>query len=296
MAETNETVVDDIEAEDAAAAADDVFTVDDESDLIDDEPEEAATEAESESTEEATATTQAFQHSPELIEKAVNALFTVEEIAGMSPEALRIAINGAHRIAQVVVEHGKKATTEKPAEAVDELAVLDDPELYNQDVVKPIKGALAKLADRMEKLEKENVALRQKAGQSEAQVLHTRLMGLASQVSPDVVKEFDVATPAGRKKYEELTEIMGAVWRKNQTMPEPQLLRRALKAMDIVPEKPEKPADSPELAAKKNEWDKGSLAGNTTRKKATTAEDRVGEILQAIKAQRKPMNGTKPKK
>jgi hypothetical protein len=293
MAETIEKPVEEV-AEEVVDPKDDVFVV-----AVDDDAEaraeaaameateaEADDEAPAEEEEAPAAQTEerTFQHPPELIEKAVNALFTTEEIAGMSPEALRTAINGAHRIAQAVVQHNTPKETATTEAVVDDLAVLDDPELYNQDVVKPIKAVLAKQAERLDKLEKENAILKQKAGQTEAQTLRSRLM---AQVPAEVAKEF-----ASEAKYAELLTIMQGVWASNKNRPEPEILQRALKAMDLAPAaKPVQAADT--LTAKKNAWDNAALAKAPVRQKAETAEDRVGAILAKIRA--KP-NGKPVKK
>lgn len=296
--ETTEEVVE-AQAEDVVVDdKDDVFNVGGEDDIP--FPDEATAEAQVEPEEETPAAAPTFQHSPELIEKAVNALFTVEEIAAMSPEALRTAIHGAHRIAQAVVEAGVK---KEPAKAGpdddddddDDMAALDDPERFTEDT---IKAVLKKQAKRLDELEKENKALLAKHGQTEAQALHSRLMGIAAQASPDLPKTFNLATPAGKQKYTELLQIMGAVHRANQGMPEPKLLERALKAMDLAPEKSAKPAETetPELAARKRAWDGGALGGKPNNKKPQTAVDRVGEILSGIRNGTKPVNGVKPAK
>ncbi len=302
MPATSETL-DEVRPEDIVA--EDVFP--DEDDDVDD-PEENA-DAEDHVAEAAAETVQAettvapttYVHEPELVEKAMSALFTADEISRMSPEVLRISIAGANRVGQAIYDANRKPESkEKTEEVADELAVLDDPALYDQNVVQPIKSAFRKQAERLEKLEKENEVLRNKTGQSEAQSLHSRLMGIATESTPEIVKNFDTSTQAGKQKYAELLTIMGGVWNANKGMPEKQIYQRAVKAMDLVPEKPK---DSPAIAQKKKDWDDAAQAEPArTRHRSESAVEAVGKILAARRladkarksADKATVNGKKP--
>lgn len=268
--------------------ADDVFPDDDPDDI--DDPEENA-DLEDNSTETvveesgAVSSTSTYTHSPELVEKAAHALFTSEEISVMSPEALRLAILGANRVGQAIFEANRKPEAKPTEEVVDEWAVFDDPEKYDPAFIQPIKSHMAKLTARLEKVEKENETLRSKTGQAEAQTVHSRLMGVAADVAPELVKAFDTSTPAGKAKYTELLTIMQGVWTANKGLPEKQIFQRAIKAMDIIPEKPK---ESPVIAQKKREWDDAANAQpTTTRQRGETAVEAVGKILAARRLQDK---------
>ena len=168
----------------------------------------------------------------------------------------------------------------KPTEElVDELAVLDDPDLYNQDVVKPIKSFVTKLAARLEKVEKENEILRSKTGNSEAQALHSRLISIATEVAPEVAKKFDVSTQTGKVEYAKLLKIMHGVYEADKSLTEPQIFQSAIRAMNLMPDKPK---ENPETARRKREWDEAATSTPApARKKGETAVEAVGKILEA---------------
>lgn len=273
MAEENKAAVEEVNPEDLIA--EEVFPPEEDDDDIDeDPPEETEAAAEDKAAETTAAAT--FTHSPELIEKAVNALYTTEEIAGMSPEALRVAIMGAHRVGQAVFESNKKPS-ETPAKTDSDssyLDVFDDPEKVHPDVGKPLKQAFIEFDKRLKARDAEIAELKKSHTQTHQQTLHTQL---TADLEPEVAKVFDLDTSAGKAKYAELLEIMGAVQRKNTTMPQKQLRARAMKAMDIVPEKPKETA---ETKKRKEDWNDGSLAEPTKRKTDETAEEAVRAILR----------------
>ncbi len=294
----NITNSEDIEVVDPALATDQDMD-DEEPYFAQEDPAEPAVETPAE--EEAAAapaSSQVVSHPPELIERATALQIPADEVAAMTPEQLRQVIKHADRVGRTVYD----SLTQKPAEApvvekpapakpVDDLAVLDDPEKYDQAFVAPIKAVLSKqaeenrvLRERLEKLEKVQAS-------SHQQTLHQRLVAKAAEVSPEVAKAFDLGTPTGQAKYAELLDQMGASHRHNKTLTEEQLLRRAIKAMDLIPEAPK---EAPEVEAGKRRWDANALAKPTVRKAVMTAEDRVGEILAAKKAS-KPVNGTSGK-
>lgn len=229
-------------------------------------------------------------HPPELLDRASALLIPAEEAAAMSADELRRAIKIADRVGQTVYDSLSKKPVETPLatttldKPIDELAVLDDPERYDQEYVKPIKAVLAKhveenrdLRARLEKLEKNTQAASQ-------HTLHSRLMTHATDA--EVAKALDLSTPTGQARYKELLDEMGVKQRHNPNLTEKQLFERAVKAMELVPEKPK---EAPEAAAKKRKWDDGALAQPAARKSADTALDVVGRILREAKAaERKP--------
>jgi hypothetical protein len=222
-------------------------------------------------------------HTPELIEQATRLMIPADEVAAMSSDELRRVIKHADRIGQTVYDSMAKKPTETTTavKPVDELAALDDPAKYDQEFVQPIKTMLSKqaeenrvLRERLEKLEKTQTV-------SSQQTLHSRLMAVAAEVAPEVAKAFDLSTPTGQAKYNELLDQMGASQRHNKALTEKQLFQRAVKAMELVAEKPK---ESPEEIEKKRKWDAAALGKPTARKPTDTALDRVGKLLNEFKA------------
>lgn len=247
--------------------------------------------------EEAPVQAQVVAHPPELIERATILMIPANEVAEMSTAELRRVIKHADRVGQAVndyhagqaVSSGRVADDKKPtadAQPPDELAILDDPEKYDQEFVKPIKAKLAKvdkladenkaLRDRLEKLEKTQA-------NSHQQTLHTRL---TADLEPEVAKVFDLATPAGQKKYGELLRKMGVDQADNNNLSEKQLRARAIKAMEIVPEKPK---EAPATTEAKKRWDNAALAKPSVRNGKESLEDIVGRIMKedAAKSQQR---------
>ncbi len=234
----------------------------------------------------------AIAHPPELIERAAVLLIPADEVAAMSSDELRRVIKHADRVGQMVFDSTKKpdaAPVAPPAPelAADDLAILDDPALVGPEVGKPIKAAILALRQELKARDERIAKLENKTGQSEAQVLHSRLMGVAAEVAPEVAKVFDISTQAGATKYRELLTIMGGIHAATKGLTEKQILQRAVKAMDIVPDKPK---EEPKTAIPKKAWDDAALAAPLTRKAKDSAVDRVGKILDRYRTS-KPVNG-----
>jgi hypothetical protein len=242
-----------------------------------------------------------IEHSPELLDQATRLMIPADEVAAMSSDELRRLIKHADRVGQTVYNEmaAKKPAETKPADKpalADELAVLDDPEKYNQELVQPLKAVLVKQAKENAALLKRLEQLEGKTGQTEAQMLHSRLMVAAAEISPDLLKTFDLGTKTGQARYQELLDEMGVKQRHNRTLTEKQLLAKAVKAMELVTEKPS--AAAAEVAEKKKQWSEGALSQGTSRKAAKSAYDVVGEIIAKAnreargKPAAKPTNGS----
>ena len=282
MAEATETVVEEKPAEAAVDEAleerlDEILEPED-----DNEPEE---EDSPPSEAQAHQPAPAASHPPELVNEAHDHLLTAEEIAGMTTEQLRIAVNAAKRVGQAVYTSFQKPAAQQPAEqpaaaGADELAVFDDPAKYDPGFIQPIKAEFAKLRqeikakdDRIDKLEKSHAA-------SHQQTQHSRLMGLAAQIDPALPAHFD------KTRYGELLGVMGGLHNANKALTEKQLFERAVKALDIPVTAPKDP-----LEEKKANWDTNALAKPATRKGTPTAEDRVREVLRTQREGRGKVNG-----
>lgn len=223
-----------------------------------------------------------ISHPPELLERAAALMIPADEVAGLSTVELQRVIKHADRIGQMVYESmakPEKALDEKPAEPVDDLAVFDDPAKYDPEFINPIKAILADVKKEL-KAKDERIAQLEKRSQSATQnVLHQRL---TADLAPEVAKVFDVTTTAGQKKYAELLKKMGADQQDNPNLPEKRLRERAIKAMEIVPEKPQ---EAPTDTAAVKRWDNAALAKPTARKTKESAADVVGRILREAKVE-----------
>jgi hypothetical protein len=243
---------------------------------------------------EAVATPAPVAHPPELLERAAVLQIPADEVASMTPDQLRQVIKHADRIGKTVYD----SLTQKPVEpapapapakavVVDEFAVFDDPEKYDPEFIKPVKAVLVKQAEENRILRERLEKLESKTGQTEAQALHSRLMVAAAELSPEVAKVFDLSTTTGKAKYAELLDQMGASHRHNKTLSEKQLLARAVKAMELLPETPKPAAPKPEISEER--WGGAALGKPTVRKSTESDVDKVGKILAAARS--KPVNG-----
>jgi NTP pyrophosphatase (non-canonical NTP hydrolase) len=253
--------------------------------VFDQAPEEEETPAEegseAASEEETVEQPVVASHDPSMLERAAALMIPADEIAEMSPAELSRVIKHADRIGQTVYNSFQKPAPEAETPPPDEFAFLDDPEKYEQGFVQPIKAVLVKQADENKSLRQRLEKLEQTHAQTRQQTLHAKLMAHAAEVAPEVAKALE-----SKGKFDELLAQMGVAQKFNANLTEKQLFVRAVKAMELVPEKPK---ENPAVAESKRKWDGAALGKPAPRNLAKTAEERVGEILQA--ANRKPVNG-----
>ena len=224
------------------------------------------------------------QHPPELVDQAHANLFSAAEIASMTTDALRTAVNAAKRVGQTVYESmatQRSAAPEPKEEETDPFAPLANEEKYDQTFVQPVvaivKAELAKVRDENKKLRELAESLKQDTAQTKQAAMHARLMAN----KPDVAKHFDQATPDGQAKYRELLGVMGGLHNANKQLSEKQLFERAIKALDVPIEAPKDPD-----AERKAKWDGAALGKPNGRATAKTTADKVQEVLDRARTRK----------
>ncbi len=265
---------------------------------VEPEPEEEEKEDEAapagEPAEEATDSRPAITHPPELIERATILAIPADEVAEMSTAELRRVVKHADRVGQAVNDYHvtkQPVTTqpapEKPQEA-DILAVLDDEEKIHPDLAKVLKPLLSKVLDDNRAVREETKQIKAATQATSQKTLHSQLMAQVVDIEPELVKSFDLATGDGQRKYQELLNKMGADQRDNPKLSEKRLLHRAIKAMELVPEKPK---EAPATTAEKKRWSDNALAQPNSRKGKESLGDIVGRIMANDQRNAKRTNG-----
>lgn len=252
--------------------------------------EEAAEEA-TPASAEVVATPPAITHPPELIERATTLMIPADEVAEMSTAELRRVIKHADRIGQAVSDYHAQAKPKvetETAKPVDELAIFDDPEKYDPNFIAPIKAVLAKILEENRTLRETQEQIKQQAQTATQHTLHSRLMTQAAELDPDLGKKFNLATKDGQGKYQELLAKMGIDHKFNQTLTEKQLLQRAVKAMDLIADKPK---EAPAVTAEKKRWSDNALAQGNSRKSGESLESIIRKIKQEDQRKTKRTNG-----
>ena len=124
-----------------------------------------------------------------------------------------------------------------------------------------------------------------------AQECQTRVTNLLVAVNPEVAKQFDASTQAGKQQWNRLMEAMGAQFVAEQHMgkivDESTRVKRALASMDItVPAPVAKPPVDP-LAKKKEEWNNSALSKPAARSNNAQTPEDAGKQYVAARAKRR---------
>lgn len=236
---------------------------------------------------------QAPAHPPSLVEQAVFLQIPSAEIEEMSTKELERAVKSADRAARYAWETAQQQAKQPEAKPDEEEIVLDfgkdeygnplSAEDVNPAMLNGMKGIVKQFNA---KLKEAKSAIEQ---QSVVRDVEARIDGVLKTIGADTA--FDRSTKAGQANRMELLGTMAgishAAQQAGKRYDEPELVRRAVKAMDLEPKAAPapKPEDA-ELEKRKKAFEEGALAGAGTRASNDSVYERVRKILAQDKKRR----------
>ena len=280
--------------------ADDIFTPEpEERAKPEPEPVPVATQPEAEPEAAPAAVSPPSKHPVDLVQQALALQMSPEEIETFQPEELKRTLAAMDRWGQQVYSWSQKpAPAEKPepepesAKEPDALTLLAQVEaegMVDPRVLKILRDSTGGSA-KVQALEKELAELKKGHQQSSAEAVTQRVSGLIANISPDLTKQFDRSTQAGKMLFSELMGAMGAVYQHEQQtgrqLDEPTRLKRALGVIGVTI--PTKPAPDPEAGKKAElekrgeQWSQNALGKPNVNGGKLTYEDLVREKLRKL--------------
>jgi hypothetical protein len=227
------------------------------------------------------------EHPAELVAQAARAGITDEEIAEMSGPELKRYIRQTERLNQRFEERVAKIA---PVEAKVEPSPYDELEKQLDDEAEfDPNHATTKLLKLMvadnKQLKAKVAAIEPAVRSSGEEKLDANLNAALDKIAPEFSKDFDLSTPEGRDKRQELWGMMAAIQAKERASGRVTNLethaRQAAKALDFVPtsKQAEKAKKAEEFEKHTKEYDEGALAPAVNRKPSGDVVSEVQKIL-----------------